>query len=505
MTISGIHITKDLHRIAPGSRWMLLVLLGILLSATASAGLVKKKSTQKAVREYVMTINRSALAIVDSNVVVSLQMTALQDVPAMQLVVLAPVLIDTVTQREADFPLVFINSRNQQIYFDRYLKEEYPDAFAYRKKKGVNLDIDYLCTKKYEPWMENAVLKLRKQSCACSNMKDRGEEIIAAFEKEEVVPEIKLFPVYLVPPADNEVKVREERGTAFLCFEVNKWDIKPEYMSNPTELMKIHNSVNLVKNDSDVTIRKMTIEGFASPEGPDNKNIMLSENRTEALKKYLEATKIAKGIKIEASGKGENWEGFLKYLHNRTDIPQRDRLLSIANSNLSHDEKEQQMRREASEGFSYVLKDGFPALRCTNYTVIYTVRPFTLEESERVFETRPVNLNLTEIYRLADKYAQDEEKYYSIIRKAYLLYPNDSYINLTLAYLAIKKGEADEADEYLKKVNDCPQKTMNEGLVAYLRNDIDKAIQLVEEARNKGVEEATIQLDEFSKLKTTNK
>lgn len=124
MTISGIHITKDLHRIAPGSRWMLLVLLGTLLSATASAGLVKKKSTQKAVREYVMTINRSALAIVDSNVVVSLQMTALQDVPAMQLVVLAPVLIDTVTQREADFPLVFINSRNQQIYFDRYLKEE---------------------------------------------------------------------------------------------------------------------------------------------------------------------------------------------------------------------------------------------------------------------------------------------------------------------------------------------------------------------------------------------
>ena len=504
MTISGKHFTKDLHRIAAGSRWMLLVLLSTLLPLTASAGLAKQQKNskkQKPVREYVMTVNRSAMAVVDSNVVVSLQMTAFQDVPATQLVVLAPVLVDTVTQRQVEFPWVFINSRNQQIYFERYLKEEYPDAVAYRKKKGENLDIDYLRTIKYEPWMANAVLKLKKQSCACSNMKDRGEEIVATFEKEEVVPEIKLFPVYLVPPADNEVKVREERGSAFLCFEVNKWDIKPDYMSNPAELMKIHNSVNLVKNDSDVTIRKMTIEGYASPEGPDSKNIMLSENRTAALKKYLQATQIAKNIRIEAVGKGENWEGFLKYLRNRTDIPQRDRLLSIANSNLSHDEKEQQMRREAPDGFSYVLKDGFPSLRCTNYTVIYTVRPFTLEESERVFETRPINLNLTEIYKLADKYAHNEEKYYSIIRKAYMLYPNDSYINLTMAYLAIKKGEPDEAAEYLSKVNDCPQKTMNEGIVAYLKDDLGKAIQLVEEARNKGVEEAAMQLDEFSKLR----
>ena len=159
------------------------------------------------------------------------------------------------------------------------------------------------------------------------------------------------------------------------------------------------------------------------------------------------------------------------------------------------------MRRETPEGFSYVLKDGFPALRCTDYTVIYTVRPFTLEESERVFETRPVNLNLSEIYRLAGKYAHNEEKYYSIIRKAYMLYPNDSYINLTMAYLAIKKGEADEASEYLSKVNDCPEKTMNEGIVAFLKNDLDKAVRLVEEARSKGVKEAVAQLEEFGKIK----
>lgn len=450
--------------------------------------------------EYVLKINRSALAVVENNLVASFNITAIQDVPAMQSVVLVPEVVDTVTMRKVELPKVFINSRNQQIFFERNLKYDYPDAIAYRKKKGKDLTIDYLRSVKYEPWMDKAVLKLRKQSCACSNPDDRGEMLLATFPREEVAPAVNLYPVYLLPPADNSVKVREERGSAFLCFEVNKWDIKPDYMTNPVELQKIHNSVNLVKNDSDVTIQRMTIEGYASPEAPYDHNLKLSENRTAALKNYLLRTNIASGINIEASGKGENWEGFMKQLRERNDAPQQSRLMSIASSSISPDEKEKRMRKEAAEGFNYVVKNWFPELRCTNYTVIYTVRPFTIEESERVFETRPINLNLNEIYRLADKYADNQEKYYSIIRKAYVLYPNDSYINLTLACLAIKKGDANEAEEYLAKVNSCPEKTMDEGLIAWLRGEKEQAVRLVELARQQGVKQAEVQLQEFQKL-----
>ena len=482
-------------KIAP-TRYSILLMLLVFLSAIVYAKEKKQKDNTK-VYDYVMKVNRSTLAVVDSNVVVSLQMTAIQDVPATQSVVLIPELEDTVTQRSVVLPMIFLNSSNQQIYFDRYLKEEYPDALALHKKRGENLDIDYLRTVKYEPWMENAVLKLLKQSCACNKQKNRGELLLASFNKKK--PEIQLFPIYLLPPADNSQKVREESGSAYLCFEVNKWDIKPDYMTNPVELQKIFNSLNMVKNDSDVTIRKMTIEGYASPEGPNDHNLMLSEKRTEALKNYMNMMHSA--IKIEASGKGENWDGFVKYLTTHPNTPQRDRLLSIARSNRTPDEKEQQMRKEAPEGFLYVVRNAFPSLRCTNYTVVYTVRPFTIEESERVFETRPANLSLNEIYRLADKYSSNEEKYYSIIRKASLIYPNDSYINLTMAFLAIKRGAADEAAEYLSKVKACPEKTMNEGIVAYMKGDMGRAMKLVQEAARKGLSQASQQLKEFEKIK----
>ena len=482
-------------KIAP-TRYSILLMLLVFLSAIVYAKDKKQKDNTK-VYDYVMKVNRSTLAVVDSNVVVSLQMTAIQDVPATQSVVLIPELEDTVTQRSVVLPMIFLNSSNQQIYFERYLKEEYPDAVALHKKRGENLDIDYLRTVKYEPWMENAVLKLLKQSCACNKQKNRGELLLASFNKKK--PEIQLFPIYLLPPADNSQKVREESGSAYLCFEVNKWDIKPDYMTNPVELQKIFNSLNMVKNDSDVTIRKMTIEGYASPEGPNDHNLMLSEKRTEALKNYMNMMHSA--IKIESSGKGENWDGFVKYLTTHPNTPQRDRLLSIARSNRTPDEKEQQMRKEAPEGFLYVVRNAFPSLRCTNYTVVYTVRPFTIEESERVFETRPVNLSLNEIYRLADKYSSNEEKYYSIIRKASLIYPNDSYINLTMAFLAIKRGAADEAAEYLSKVKACPEKTLNEGIVAYMKGDMGRAMKLVQEAARKGLSQASQQLKEFEKIK----
>lgn len=482
-------------KIAP-TRYSILLMLVVFLSAIVYAKDKKQKDNTK-VYDYVMKVNRSTLAVVDSNVVVSLQMTAIQDVPATQSVVLIPELEDTVTQRSVVLPMIFLNSSNQQIYFERYLKEEYPDAVALHKKRGENLDIDYLRTVKYEPWMENAVLKLLKQSCACNKQKNRGELLLASFNKKK--PEIQLFPIYLLPPADNSQKVREESGSAYLCFEVNKWDVKPDYMTNPVELQKIFNSLNMVKNDSDVTIRKMTIEGYASPEGPNDHNLMLSEKRTEALKNYMNMMHSA--IKIESSGKGENWDGFVKYLTTHPNTPQRDRLLSIARSNRTPDEKEQQMRKEAPEGFLYAVRNAFPSLRCTNYTVIYTVRPFTIEESERVFETRPVNLSLNEIYRLADKYSSNEEKYYSIIRKASLIYPNDSYINLTMAFLAIKRGAADEAAEYLSKVKACPEKTLNEGIVAYMKGDMGRAMKLVQEAARKGLSQASQQLKEFEKIK----
>ncbi len=455
--------------------------------------------------DYVLRVQRSAMAVVNGNVVVSMQLTALQDVPAGQSVILMPVLEDSVTGRRHEFPMIFLNSRNQQIFYQRQREGEYPDAMMLRKPKGEPVEIEYLRSVRYEPWMQQATLKLQKLSCACRDMKERGEQTLATLAPKAtgaVDVKIGLHPAYLVPPADQGEKVRQERGEAYLTFVVDKTDIRPNYMRNAQELRKIDESVNLVRQDADVTITHMQIEGWASPEGSAPHNQELSDGRTEALRRYLSQTGQTRGIRIDARGRGENWPGLLDALRRDTHIPQRGTLTDIAeNQRLSPDEREQRMRREAPAGYRYVLHNIYPRLRRTNYSVFYTVRPFTLEESERVFARRPGNLSLGEIYRLADKYRADEARFTDIMTRAAGVYPDDSYINLTMAYLAIKRGDAGDAARRLERVKAGPQKTLNEGLVAYLQGDYERALRLVDQAAATGLKEAVEQQREFRQIR----
>ena len=62
-------------------RILFLILLPVTASASSTLADVR---TNQAKYDYLMKINSSAIAVVDSNVVVSLQITAIQDVPATQ-------------------------------------------------------------------------------------------------------------------------------------------------------------------------------------------------------------------------------------------------------------------------------------------------------------------------------------------------------------------------------------------------------------------------------------
>ena len=115
--------------------YKIIKLLLCLLLAQASVALADDVRQFSPKYDYVMTVNRSTMAVVDSNVVVSMQITAIQDVPALQSVVLSPEIVDTVNMRKAELPLIFLNSKNQHVYFERDLKNDYPEALALRKKR----------------------------------------------------------------------------------------------------------------------------------------------------------------------------------------------------------------------------------------------------------------------------------------------------------------------------------------------------------------------------------
>lgn len=58
-------------------------------------------------------------------------------------------------------------------------------------------------------------------------------------------------------------------------------------MNNPVELEKISSMLAEVRNDTTITIRGISVIGYASPEGSVLFNKQLSEGRAKALVNYL--------------------------------------------------------------------------------------------------------------------------------------------------------------------------------------------------------------------------
>ena len=163
--------------------------------------------------DYVIKVEDATIREMGGKLVVALKLKAIQDIPARQSVVLVPELVDTLANRSHSFPYIYINSRNQQIFFDRELKKIFPDAEAVMKKKGKVLNISYLRYAEYEDWMRNSVLKLQKMSCGCNVFTNRGSDYLCSFTNEQ--PVIKLYPVFRIPKPE-KVKTRQENGSAYL-------------------------------------------------------------------------------------------------------------------------------------------------------------------------------------------------------------------------------------------------------------------------------------------------
>ena len=70
---------------------------------------------------------------------------------------------------------------------------------------------------------------------------------------------------------------------AFLDFVVSKTDIKPDYMNNPIELKKISSMLAEVKNDTAITIRGISVIGYASPEG----SVLLTNSFPKDVQRHL--------------------------------------------------------------------------------------------------------------------------------------------------------------------------------------------------------------------------
>ena len=265
-----------------------------------------------------------------------------------------------------------------------------------------------------------------------------------------IQPTPRISRDHYVKPKAEAIKVRAEKGEAYLSFKLNKSDILADFRENATELGKITSTIDLVKNDKDVSITNIDIHGYASPDGPYDNNVRLANNRAAALRNYVCNLYTIDNKLFTYHATPEDWEGFKKKVE-ASNLADKTAILAVANSSLAPDAKDQKIKKLYPASYRYIMSEIYPRLRHSDYTVTYTVRPFDIEEAKVILKTKPQQLSLQEMYLVAQTYEPGSPEFNEVFDIAVRLFPDDETANLNAACTDLQKGDLVTAEKHLAK------------------------------------------------------
>lgn len=409
-------------------------------------------------------------------------------------------------------PDIFIMGGNKTKVYRRWLSlrdknKNYGDPhMLISVREDTDTTLYYAMHLPYRLWMDSARMTVSEELAGYNNKRSLirlelpGQVELEPRHPYQVQPQVSL----LIP--EREVKTRKRQGKAFLDFQVGRSVIIPSFRRNPEELAKIDEAVQDIKNNQDVQITGLYIEGYASPEGKYETNERLSRERATALKEYIRGKFGFGETLFKVSWTPEDWDGLVAAVQ-AGNMDYKDKVLETIASTDILDGRERKLMGIAS-GIPYrkMLKEIFPELRRVEYQIDYTVKDYTLEESKVLAAQKPEQLSQRELYMLAESYGSDSPEYKNILLETIpRYYPGDATANNNAAAVMILQGEPNTAARLLDKAGDSPEAINNRGVIYLLAGELDKAEELFLKARERGVVQAAHNLMEAQTKQEDNK
>ena len=286
-------------------------------------------------------------------------------------------------------------------------------------------------------------------------------------------------PLPFLMPAEEEVKVRQLVGRAFLDFPVNETTINPQYRRNPEELARICASIDSALFDKEIEVMRISLHGYASPESPYANNTRLAKGRTESLKQYISAHYALADTLFQTAFTPEDWQNLRAFIEagNRQTVKDdiwyaqasvsetpvmpdfllryREELLQVIDQEIDPDEKEAQLKR-VGDGVPYqwLLRHVYPGLRHTDYVIEYVVGAYPVKDGRKLIYTHPEALSLREMYQVAQSYPEGSDDWLDALLIAAKQFPDEEEANLNAACACVRVKRLTDARYYISKAGD---------------------------------------------------
>ena len=159
-----------------------------------------------------------------------------------------------------------------------------------------------------------------------------------------------------------------------VAFMLNDSLLNVGYQDNQKAVSGLDKTFLQLLNDSNVTLNRVQVSGYSSPDGPYLLNERLAWRRANRFKTYLQDryTQLPSGC-VKVNIIAEDWDGVAAFAAHASDqlMPHRHQVVDVAKGTLPPDEKEALLRRRYPKDFQYLLQVCMPRLRRVEYTIDY--------------------------------------------------------------------------------------------------------------------------------------
>lgn len=347
----------------------------------------------------------------------------------------------------------------------------------------------------YKPDMETADLMVTGKVYKGDKEKEGKFEDKKVADATIITPFLVNKDFRVIYEKDAFRRVTEETTFAQINYEKGKSNVRPAELKDK-DIVDLQNWMAAVQANPKINIKSISVVGYASPEGEEDKNNTLSNDRAEAGKKAtMELSKKAKNDKGQTEiystvGRGEDYVGFKRELEkSEMNADEKNLVIRVLEMHQDPATRETEMRN-MGKTFTYLDKNIFPLLRRSEMIVTYDLTGYSDEELKAIAASTPDSLTLEELLFTATLVNDLNEKL-RIYQVAAKNFPNDhrTHNNVgAVLYQQNKMNEAKSAFEKSVSIKDNAIAKNNLGAIAGTSGDRAKAKQLLGQAKGAGQE-----------------
>lgn len=353
--------------------------------------------------------------------------------------------------------------------------------------------ISYTDKVAYKDAYENTELKIQVVGSKGEGGKEKLNEVTDPLCLGTIITSKRVsVDAKVVAGADEFQRPTEHDTACMINYLKNRHEVRATELRQD-DIKAIESFIDWAMGNPKIEMMHIDAEGHASPEGEEDKNNTLSENRSKsgmaAMIKIMKKKKFEAGTEegfYKPKAYGEDVEGFKKLVA-ESDIEDKNTILSIIKN---YSDNADQEIKNLSKTYAELEKNILPQLRRTRLNIHYKDLGLTDEELKAVSKSDPDSLHEEQLLftaTLVDDLNEKLRLYNEVVRQ----YPEDWRGHNNAGYILFMQGKVSDAEAAFQKAAEKEENAIvknNLGAVALVKGDRRKAMDLFEQATSAGSE-----------------